>query len=226
MLVDVRGALGHVPAAEVEHGRRVLLGRGGWHGWVTGVAFDLVHLTAEPPGRAREDAACSGEVVQIEGPGAVVRLDGGRTAVLPFVELSWDPALAPRRLEIGDRVTGRVVGLTLDGPILSPRSVAPSPWPAAALAFPAGTRVPARVTEIGRGRVALRIERPPRLTAIVPAYELPLDVLPGAPVEATVATVHALAGALQLTDVSPASARAARPAPAAPTPARRGRGRA
>jgi hypothetical protein len=241
LLVDVGGAIGHVPAADAAHRarRRSVWGRaaGEWEGWVVAVAGDLVHLCAERPA-APEGPVRTGEVVGTGRSGAVLRLvdardagdhDGQARAVMPWEELSWEPMLEPPALGPGTRVTGRVVGLTVEhGPELSPRALAPTPWPAIALALPPGSSVAAHVEAVARGRARLRTLTAPRAVAIVATDELPPGAAPGATVDAVVAAVNPAAGALVLERLalSDRAARAPRPVPGGPTPGRPAPGRA
>ena len=199
LLVDLGGALGHLPAGESGESIRR---RGAW---VAAVDGDLVHLTAERPWLGGyEGALRSGVVVSATSHRAVAQLEGGGpSAVVLFEELSWEQLVVPPVLAPGDPVRGRVIGLSLDGPILSPRAVVPAPWPAVALANPRGMRVPARVDAVEGDRVAVRLERAPRITAVLVRHELPLGVLPGASVEGTVERVDVLGCALTLCDVRP-----------------------
>lgn len=231
LLLDLRGVLGHVPASEANERppTRGVLGpvRDRWEGWVVAVADDLVHLCAQRPGeRADVTAVRRGEVVSSGTSGARVRLEGETSlAVLPWEELSWEPLLEPPSLAPGTQVTGRVVGLTLGGPVLSPRSATPSPWPAIALALAPGSTVHACVEARTANRALLRTVTAPRAAAIVSAERLPSDAGPGTALEVTVVRVNAAAGALELDGISPGP-RAPRLAPAAPTPERRGPGQA
>jgi ribosomal protein S1 len=161
-----------------------------------------------------------GTVVRLGRSCAVVRLDGdGSPAIVPWEELSWWPSLDPPSLRAGDHVAGRVVGLTLDGPVLSPRAVTPSPWPAVALALPVGTTVSVRVEASDGARALVRTDRAPRALAVVAAAHLE----PGATLEATVTGVDATAETLEL---SLPEARAPRHAREARTPGPRGPERA
>ncbi|HEX2087589.1 MAG TPA: hypothetical protein VHF89_18035 [Solirubrobacteraceae bacterium] len=231
LLVDLRGALGHVPAAEAGDRRASAnaLGRahGEWEGEVVAIAGDLVHLCRRS-GEGRDARPVRhGEVLNVGRSGALVRLEGdGSLAVVPWEELSWEPSLAPRELERGERVEGRVVGLTLDGPVLSPRALVPSPWPAIALALPPGTRCAARLEAVADGTALLRTARPPRAAAVVDAAVLPPGAGPDAVLEATIARVDAIGGALVVGEVTFAAARAPRPERAAPTPEPREPGQA
>jgi hypothetical protein len=236
LLLDLRGILGHVPAADArELGTRGGLGRAvdERECWVVAVTDDLVHLAARRPGARGDEGAIRRGIVVGAGPhGARVRLDGETSrdgqpsfAVVPWDELSWEPSLGPPSLEPGAEVAGRVVGLTLAGPILSPRSVVPTPWPAIALAVPPGTRVGARVEACSGGRALLRTATEPRAAAVVPGDRLPEGSGPGTVLEATVVRVNPPAGALELDGLS-ASSRAPPRAPAARTPERPGHGRA
>jgi hypothetical protein len=230
LLVDLRGAIGHVPAAEA--GERPV--RSGawrratahWEGWVVAVGDDLVHLSIRPPQDRVAEGVREGEVVEMLADRAVVRLgDDGRMAIVPSGELSWHPALEPPRLAPGTRIAGRVVGLTVDhGPVLSPRSLVPTPWPAIALALAPGARVTARVHGLAGDRACVRTEAAPRAVAIVPAGRLPPGAVPGTGVEATVARVDPASGALLLDALSlrAAATRALPPEPGAETPGRPG----
>lgn len=219
LLVDLRGILGHVPRTDgaTDPAPRSIWGRSAehWEGWVVAVGRDLVHLSARrPEGGGEQEAARSGEITGTGRSGARARLEDGSVAVVPWEELSWEPWLERPELPPGTPIAGRVVGLTLDGPVLSPRAVLPTPWPAIALAHPAGTAVCARVEAHGGGRARVRLERAPRAVAIVDAPELRAGDL----IEAVVEEVNPIAGRLALRQVSPAGPRAVRPAPAAPTP--------
>lgn len=232
LLVDLRGALGHVPAGEaVERptsGGAWRRPTGQWEGWVVAVGDDLVHLSARPPQDRLGEGVREGDVVQMLADRAIVKLRGdGRNAVVPCGELSWQPSLDPPRVAVGTALAGRIVGLTVDhGPVLSPRSLVPTPWPAIALALPVGARVAARVERVDGDRVQLRTARAPRAAAIVggdgPA---PAE---GAEVEATVVRVDAAAATLVLEDlaVRASGTRAPRPGTAAATPEPRGPERA
>ncbi len=208
LLVDLRGALGHVPAGEaVERAASGGAWRrptGQWEGWVAAVGDDLVHLSARPPQDHVAEGMREGEVVEALGDRAIVKLRGdGRHAVVPCGELSWQPSLEPPRLALGTQLAGRIVGLTVDhGPVLSPRSLLPTPWPAIALALPVGGRVGARVELLGGDRAQLRTEQAPRAVAIVAADGLPAAAGEGAEVEATVLRVDAAAATLVLADVA------------------------
>ena len=224
LLLELGGVLGHVPAADAAARRPAprLWGprESQWQGWVAAVGPDLVHLVAERPGPG-DAPVHAAEVVEARDDDALVRLGDGSPGVVPWDELSWEPALEPRRLEPGARLEGRVVGITLEGPLLSPRAVLPSPWPAVALALPRGTRVAARVEALHAGHALVRTDRAPRAAAVVREEALAL----GEVVEATVARVNATAGVLVLDDLRPRS-RAPRLAPAARTPGPQGPGRA
>lgn len=230
LLVDLRGAVGHVPAAEAEQRptRHTAWRRasGQWEGWVAAVGDDLVHLSGRPPQDRGAEGVREGEVVEMLDDRAVVRLVGeGGMAVVPARELSWQPALEPRRLAPGTRVAGRVVGLTVHhGPVLSPRSLVPTPWPAIALALPPGATVAARVEAVAGDRACVRTTLAPRATAIVPVDQLPDGARPGSEIEATVVRVDAASGTLALDAVSSLAAtpRAAQPEPGAERPGRRG----
>ena len=220
LLIDLRGALGHVPASEAEPrpAARSIWGRSAehWEGWVVAVGRDLVHLsTRRPEDRSDQESVRGGEVVTTGRSGARARLDDGSLAVIPWGELSWEPWLERPDLPHGTPIAGRVVGLTLDGPVLSPRALLPTPWPAVALAHPSGASVTARVEAHGEGRARARLERAPRAVAIVDDPRL----RPGDLVEAVVEEVNPIAGRLTLADVRRAGPRALRPAPEA---ARRG----
>ena len=207
LLVDLRGTLGHVRAGEAverpSSGGAWRRPTGQWEGWVAAVGDDLVHLSARPPQDRVAEGVLEGEVVQALADRAIVRLCGdGRHAVVPCGELSWQPSLEPPRIALGTPLAGRIVGLTVDhGPVLSPRSLLPTPWPAIALALPAGGRVGARVERIDGDRAQLRTEQAPRAVAIVPADRLPAELGEGAEVEATVVRVDAAAAALLVGEV-------------------------
>jgi hypothetical protein len=230
VLVELRGAVGHVPASDrAAGGARRSLWPGAadrWEGWVSAVAGDVVHLCARrPAGRPDEETVRRAQVVSVGRSGALARLaDDGATAVVPWEELSWQPSLEPPALERGMEVAGRVVGLTLEGPVLSPRSVVPSPWPAIALAHPPGTEVEAVVERIQGDQALLRTERAPRARTIVGVEALPGDAAPGSTLGAAVVRVNALAGELVLAGFSsrPGRPRAPRPAPGAERPGRQG----
>jgi hypothetical protein len=211
LLVDLRGTVGHVPAADAAArppGNRWRGGQEAWEGWVVAVSGDLVHLAARWAGEEGGDAPIRrAEVMSTTRSGAVVRLDDGSPGVLPWEELSWLPSLGPPELPAGTRLEGRIVALTLEGPVFSPRAVAPSPWPAIALALPPGTDVGVHVVERGGGHALLRTDRAPRAAALVPEDALPPDGVS----EATVVRVNAIAGALVLEDLRSGS-RAPRPA--------------
>ncbi len=208
LLVDLRGALGHVPAGEaVERptsGGAWQRPTGQWEGWVAAVGDDLVHLSARPPQDRVAEGMREGEVVEALPDRAIVRLRGdGRNAVVPCGELSWQPSLEPPRIAVGAQLAGRIVGLTVDhGPVLSPRSLLPTPWPAIALALASGGRVRARIEAVRGDRAQLRTEQAPRAVAIVAAGELPAGLGEGAEVEATVVRVDAAAATLVLADVA------------------------
>jgi hypothetical protein len=245
LLLDLGGAVGHLPATEMgaragtaaagasahagARARASALWRGGepqWEGWVAAVAADLVHLSCRRPGEEGDEQPIRrAEVVATGRSGATVRLEDGSSGVVPWDELSWEPLLGAPRLPVGATVVGRVVALTLEGPVISPRAIAPSPWPAIALALPPGSEVVARVEARTPEHLLLRTDRPPRAAAVAEAHALPVDARPGLEVSATVARVNAIGGALVLDDVRP-RARAPRPAPGAPTPERRGPRRA
>jgi hypothetical protein len=225
LLVDLRGAVGHVPAGDMAtRPRRRSVWRGGerhWDGWVVVVHDDLVHLAARPPGDEGDEAPVrEAEILSAARSGAVVRLDDGSIGLVPLDELSWEPSLGVPALDRGTKLRGRIVALTLEGPVLSPRAVAPSPWPAIALAYPPGTEVAAVVEQRTGSRVLLRTDRAPRAPAVVDAEALPGDPDPGARFEATVTRVNAIAGAVVLERLR-SPARALRPAPEAPTQERR-----
>jgi hypothetical protein len=234
LLVDLRGVPGHVPTAEVSARRASRLPWAGaderWDGWVVAVGDDLVHLSPRrPEERFAEARVRSGEVVTTGRAGARIRIEGaGSLAIMPWEELSWQPMLEPPRLEPGTVLTGRIDDITLEGPILSPRSLVPTPWPAIALALPPGTRVGATVEHRAGGQALLRTDRAPRAATIVPVDRLPRDAAPGATVEATVEEVNALAGLLVLGELSlrSPSSRALRPVAADETPGRPEPGRA
>ena len=230
LLLDLGGALGHVPPAEVAAGRAPASVRhphdSRWEGWVAAVAGDLVHLVGRRPGaNAADDPVRGAEIVSVGGEGVVVRLDDGKLGIAPWEELSWGPALEPPEHSRGTLLSGRIVGLSLDGPVLSPRAVQPTPWPAIALALPPGTTVEAHVEACANGHALLRTARAPRAAALVPEDALPEGTHPGDTVEATVARVNPIAGTLVLDGLSPC-ARAPRRAPAARRPGRPGPGRA
>jgi hypothetical protein len=217
LLLDLRGAVGHAPAAEVAaRPPSGNLWRGGdsqWEGWVVAVHGDLVHLTARRPGDEGEAPIRAAEVLSTARSGAVVRLDDGTIGVVPWDELSWEPTLGLPELPRGMRLEGRIVALSLEGPVLSPRAVAPTPWPAIALAYPPGSAAQVRVEGRAGGHVLVRTERAPRAAAIVPEDEVP----DATSLDATVVEVNAVAAALVLENFSPRSPRALRPAPGAPT---------
>ena len=225
LLLDLRGAIGHVPAADAAAPARAARWRGGdaqWEGWVVAIAGDLVHLGARSPLDEHDESPLrTAHVLGTARSGSMARLEGGSTAIVPWDELSWEPMLAPPELPPGSPLRGRVVALTLEGPVLSPRAVAPSPWPAIALALPPGTDVTVRLEARERGHALLRTEQAPRAAAVVSDEALPSALRPGATFAATVAHVNAVASALVLEDLRP-RARAPRHAPAAGTPGRRG----
>ena len=226
LLLDLRGAVGHVPpedaAAPAARGSVLRPGERDWEGWVVAVAGDVVHLGARRPGGAGDDGPVrDAEVLSTGRSGAVVRLDDGLLGVVPWEELSWEPCLARPELPRGTRLAGRVVGLTLDGPVLSPRAIAPTPWPAIALALAPDEVVAARVEARSGDLALLRTARAPRAAAVVPAAELPEGSEVGAVLEARVARISAPAGTLELADLRP-SARAPRPSPEARRPGPRG----
>jgi hypothetical protein len=208
ILVELRGAIGHVPAAEraAAPARRSLRPGGAhrWDGWVVAVAGDLVHLCAQRPAeRPDEEAIRHAEVVSVGRAGALARLtDDGTMAVVPWDELSWQPSLVPPALERGMPIAGRVVGLTLDGPVLSPRSVVPSRWPAVALALTPGMEVEAHVEALAGGQALLHTRRAPRARTVVATDALPPQAVPGSTLGATVVSVNAHAGELVLEDFS------------------------
>ena len=222
LLLDVHGAVGHVPAADATdrpatRGLRAA-SPGRWDGWVVAVGDDLVHLAARRPSDSGSRRA---EVLTTGRSGLLVRLaDEGSLAVVPWEELSWQPLLEPPRVEPGTVISGTVVGITLDGPVLSPRSLVPSPWPAIALALPPGATVRARVETIPGDQALLRTTVPPRAAAVVAADELPHGTAPGATLTARVDEVNPLAGLLALAELSGTSpsSRAPRLAPAGSTP--------
>lgn len=229
LLLDLGGILGHVPPAETAPPRRrarVWRSSGDqWEGWVAAVAGDLVHLVAQrPDGDAADGPVREAEVLRAGRDGAVVRLDDGKLGVVPWEELSWEPALAPPVLLPGTTLAGRVVALSLDGPVLSPRAVTPSPWPAIALALALGTRLGAHVEARVGHHALLRTDRAPRARATVHEDALPEGTQPGDAVQATVVRVNAIAGTLVLDALSP-GARAPRRARGARTRGRRGPGR-
>jgi hypothetical protein len=224
LLLDLHGALGHVPPAEAAArppASRAWRLRDEWVGWVAAVSGDLVHLVARRGAGGDDGPVRAAEVVEAEPDCAVVRLDDGSRAVVPWEETSWEPLLERPALRRGDPIAGRVVGLTLDGPVLSPRAMTPSPWHAIALALPAGAPVAARVEALAGRHALLRTCRAPRAATVMRADALPAGTQPGDVIAATVARVNAHAGTLTLEALSP-TARAPRPAPAAPTPGPRG----
>jgi hypothetical protein len=208
LLVDLRGVVGHVPASEAgrtpERAAGLRSRLASWEGWVCAVGDDLVHLSTNGPTPAGDDGEiCSGIITAIGPTAAVVRLDGRPDdAILPWEEMSWEPALGDPRLETGDRVAGRVVAITLEGPVLSPRSVLPTPWPAVALALPAGSRIAVRIERLAGGRAEVRTCTPPRVRSIVGAGALPGDAAPGDVLETTVVRVDPIGGALVLDELA------------------------
>ncbi|HEV2814865.1 MAG TPA: hypothetical protein VGW10_16540 [Solirubrobacteraceae bacterium] len=220
VLVELRGVPGHVPPGEVVERptSRRIWGRaaGQWEGWVEAVGEDLVHLSAT---RAAERGVRTGEVLTTGRSGALTRLDDdGSLAVVPWDELSWQPALEAPPIERGTKVAGTVVGLSLDGPLLSPRALTPSPWPAIALALPEGAEVVVDVEATADGRALLRTTSAPRAAAVVPLDRLPPGTGEGTELDATVVRVNVVGGAVVLGGFSPRSPRAPRRARAAPTP--------
>jgi hypothetical protein len=208
LLLDLRGAVGHAPASEAARAAGSgSVWRGGdahFEGWVVAVQGDLVHLSARRPGAEGDEEPMRGaEVLSTSRSGAVVRLDDGAVGVLPWEELSWEPMLGMPDLPAGARLEGRIVALTLEGPMLSTRAAAPTPWPAIALALPPGSAVTAHVEKLAGDHALLRTDLAPRAPAVVPATALPAGTGPGGTVTATVARVNPIAGALVLEDLSP-----------------------
>ncbi len=198
MLVELRGVLGHVAKGELAVGDPGTSRH--WEGWVLALGEDLVHLTSRRPSeRGDEDAVREAEVLSSGKAGARVRLmDDGSTGVVPWDELSWHPLLEIPRLEHGVRLRGRVVGLSLEGAVLSPRSVAPSPWPAIALALTSGTRVPAVIEAVSGDMARVRTQRAPRAVALLRTDRLPPAATPGDSCTATVTGVDPIAARLDL----------------------------
>ena len=230
LLLDLRGAVGHVPAADAAaravRGARWRGDDAQWEGWVVAITGDLVHLGARRPREEHDEAPLrTAHVVGTARPGVMARLEDGSTAIVPWDELSWEPMLAPPELPAGTPLRGRVVALTLEGPVLSPRAVAPSPWPAIALALPPGTDVTVRLEARERGHALVRTEQAPRAAVLVPDDALPTALGPGAIFAATVERVNAIAASLVLENLRPRS-RAPRHAPAAGRPGPRGPGQA
>jgi ribosomal protein S1 len=128
---------------------------------------------------------------------------GATTAIVPRSEIAWHPVpSAADELHAGDRVRGCVVDLGVDGPILSLRAVAPSPWPAIALELPPGTAVRLRVRSVGERGALARLVEQPHVATLVPRA----DFEPGQALTATVERVDVELGRLHLEGVTPARA--------------------
>ena len=243
LLVDLGGVYGHAPAEGAGTDARGLRRSGvagparrgeRWTGWVIAVTPDLVHLTSSSSGTSPSRGPVRSGIVEAVGSeGARVRLDGapdpsaagkGRPperAIVPFGELSWfDDLSAGAPLAPGDTVRGRISELTLDGPVVSPRSLTPTPWPAVALALAPGTRVPAQVEAVREGRALVRLEAPARPTVAVGAERLPDGAEQGSEIEVVVGRVDPVARRLTLDELG-LSLRSSRPAQAAGTGERR-----
>jgi hypothetical protein len=164
-LADAGGLRGWFPPATPP--RRSALGRRG--GWITAVTPHLAFLSGTPQDEERGaalSATLTGTVTSVDRHGARVRLAGAAPeatlARLPRTEIAWHPvASADAELQRGDRVRVRVIELGLDGPVVSQRAAAPSPWPAIALELEPGTGVRLRVhTVLDRGAVARLVDHP------------------------------------------------------------------
>jgi len=142
-------------------------------GWVDAVSEQLVTLAPERRGARPSPTALtlvrSALVEWVYDAGAWVVLDDGSPAFVPRDEVGWAPLLSTVGiLRPGDRVRGRVVGLTVDGPLLSPRAATPDPWTAVALELPAGCLVRVRVEQVAGGSALVRVLGVPPAAALVP----------------------------------------------------------
>lgn len=174
---------------------------GGHAGWVVAVTSHLACLGGEQkrlaPSGAMTDVI-EGVVLSATETQARVRLlqgGGAATAVVPRTQIAWHAvASAAAELRPGDRVRGRVIDLDLDGPVLSLREAAPSPWPAIALELDPGTEVRMRVRTVTRSASIARLVDHPHVITVVERS----DVEPGESLTGVVEEVDVEAGRLHL----------------------------